>query len=103
MERLIEVNEKGVTHIRYPDQAERIINKLREYEDLEEAGLLLRLKLKIGDVFWELNRAGNGEPYAYPRTSHTLQHVIYCMDHLGKNTFLTAEEALKKIKGEEHE
>lgn len=67
-------------------------NKLREYEIAEEQGLLLRLKLKVGDEFWELND-NFVEPVIYPRKAHSLQHVLYCMDNLGKTTFLTYEEA----------
>lgn len=67
-------------------------NKLRQYEIAEEQGLLLRLKLKVGDEFWELND-NFVEPAIYPRKAHSLQHVLYCMDNLGKTTFLTYEEA----------
>lgn len=98
-----------------------ILRKLAEYEDLEEQGLLLRLPapldgvesfsldgketwlrllLNVGDTFWELNNAIS-EPYIYPRRAHSLQHILYCMDRLGKVTFLTeneAEAALEKIK-----
>ena len=67
-------------------------NKLREYEIAEEQGLLFRFKLKVGDEFWELND-NFVEPVIYPRKAHSLQHVLYCMDNLGKTTFLTYEEA----------
>ena len=71
-------------------------DKLAEYEDLEEKGLLLELKLKVGDEFWELND-NFLEPAVYPRKAHSLQHVLYCMDRLGKVTFLTKEEAEKRL------
>lgn len=71
-------------------------NKLREYEIAEEQGLLLRLKLKVGDEFWELND-NFVEPAIYPRKAHSLQHVLYCMDNLGKTTFLTYEEAEQEL------
>ena len=79
-----------------------MMNKLAEYEDLVEQGLLLELKLKVGDEFWELND-NFLEPAIYPRKAHSLQHVLYCMDRLGKVTFLTKEDAeikLKELKGE---
>lgn len=79
-----------------------VIEKLAEYERLEEQGLLLRLKLKVGDTFWELND-NFLEPSIYPRKAHSLQQVLYCMDRLGKVTFLTKEEAeqkLESMKGE---
>lgn len=100
MKRLTIRDDRGKAHatrIGYYD----IIEKLADYEDLEEQGLLLRLKLKVGDTFWELNYAAQ-EPYIYARRAHSLQHVLYCMDRLGKVTFLTeeeAEEALEKMKG----
>ena len=70
----------------------RIIEKCGKYEDMEEQGLLLRLKLKVGDEFWELND-NFVEPAIYPRKAHSLQHVLYCMYRLGKTTFLTCQEA----------
>ena len=81
------------------------ITRLARYEDLEEQGLLLRLPCKVGDKFWELNSNWH-VPCIYPRTAHTLRHVIYCMERLGEVTFLTYEEAeaaLEKMKGVEHE
>lgn len=67
-------------------------NKLADYEDAEEKGLLLKLKLKVGDTFWEVND-NFLEPAIYQRKAHSLQHVMYCMDRLGKTTFLTCQEA----------
>ena len=75
------------------------INKLAEYEDLEEQGLLLRLPCKVGDTFWELNDVLS-EPAIYPRVAHSLGHIVYCLERLGRICFLTekeAEEALKKM------
>lgn len=72
---------------------------------LEEQGLLLRLPCKVGDTFWELNNSLL-EPCVYPRVAHSLQHVVYCLERLGKTTFLTKEEAeaaLEEMDGEEHE
>lgn len=79
--------------------------KLRKYEELEEQGLLLRLPCKVGDQFWEIDQTWLN-PFIYPRKAHSLQHVVYCMERLGKTTFLTKEEAkaaLERMKGEEHE
>lgn len=79
----------------------RLINRLAEYEDLEEQGLLLRLPLGVGDTFWELDQTWL-TPHGYPRVAHSLQHVVYCMERLGKTTFLTEEaskEAVEKMKG----
>lgn len=84
------------------------VDDLKHIQDLideEEQGLLLRLPIKVGDTFWELNNCLL-EPCIYPRIAHSLQHVAYCMDRLGKITFRTkadAEAALEKMEGEEHE
>lgn len=78
------------------------VDKLATYEDLEEQGLLLRLPCKVGDEFWEMNTALS-EACVYSRVAHSLQHIVYCMERLGKTTFLTKEEAeaaLAKMKGE---
>ena len=40
-----------------------VINKLAEYEDLEEQGLLLKLPCKVGDTVYEISRV---EPYRNP-------------------------------------
>ena len=77
MERLTIRDETGKAHatrIGYYD----IIEKLAEYEDLEEQGLLLRLPLSVGDSFWELNE-NHLEPCIYSRVAHSLSHVVYCM------------------------
>ena len=59
-----------------------------------------RLPLKVGDKFWELND-NHLKPVIYPRIAHSPQHIMYCMDRLGKWTFLTqedAEQALEQMK-----
>ena len=97
MDRLTKRNPDGsvgISEFRYYnyDDFQKLASKLAEYEDAEEQGLLLRLKLKVGDEFWELND-NFVEPAIYPRKAHSLQHVMYCMDRLGKTTFLTCQEA----------
>lgn len=78
------------------------IQKLAEYEDLEEQGLLLRLPCKVGNTFWELNE-NTEPPYAYPRIAHRLQHCVYALERLGKTTFLTQSEAEEKLRELEKE
>lgn len=70
----------------------KAVEKLAEYEDLEEQGMLLRLPCKVRDRFWELNTA-NGIPHVYPRMAHSLSLCVYVLERLGKTTFLTKEEA----------
>ena len=99
MEKLVEeiYTFKGKVEDCENDYFISVQEKLREYENAEEKGLLLRLKLRPGDKFWELNN-NHLQPTVYPRTAHTLQHVLYCMDRLGKTTFLTQEEAEQALK-----
>lgn len=77
----------------------KIYNKLREYEDAEEQGLLIRLPCKVGDEFWELNTETK-IPYIYSRIACSLNHCEYVSQRLGKTVFLTkaeAEKALERI------
>lgn len=81
-------------------QVKTWLEELKAYKDLEEQGLLLRLPCKVGEQFWELNIV-NGEPYIYPRFSHSFSHCTYVLERLGKTAFLTkeeAEQALAKMK-----
>lgn len=58
MERLTHRNEDGIAHampVGYYD----LIDKLAEYEDAEEQGLLLRLPCKVGDEFWVIAYRSN--------------------------------------------
>ena len=53
-------------------------------------------KLKIGDVFWELNNI-HSEPFIYPRYILTEVHIEYVKKRLGKFCFLTEEDAKKAM------
>ena len=88
--------------------------RLKEYEDAEEQGLLLRLRLKVGDVVWDNDW---GRPYGFEITGFSFgtaeeyideplkeNEVIYYYknggisgsfveDAIGKTVFLTKEEA----------
>lgn len=89
------INSSQRVHIKHPFW--NVFNRLCEYEQLEEQGLLLKLPCKVGDVFWELNNA-NAIPHIYPRYAHTLSHCVYVLERLGTITFLTKEEAEEKLK-----
>lgn len=92
--------------------------ELKEYKDLEEQGLLVRLPVKIGDMVWD-NDFGYPEPYeikafsygycdSYVESGIEDQIILYyenysgsitgafAMSELGKTVFLTREEAEKK-------
>ncbi len=83
------------------------MNKLAEYEDLEEQGLLVRLPCKVGDtVYRVLVNLNDIEPCAVTEFAHdeygTLLKIssfdgvwieFVHSDNIGKTVFLTREEA----------
>ena len=93
-------------------------DKLAEYEDLEEAGLLVKLPCKVGDIVWDID-AGYLEPCkiaAFSYGCHDLVKFgcddkitfyytscrrqlagIFLLSELGKTVFLTREEAKEKL------
>ena len=95
-----------------------IINKLCDYEDAEEQGLLVRLPCKIGNIVWD-NDAGFPEPYEITAFSYGCHDLLefgckdeimfyytnlhrpmagaFASSELGKTIFLTREEAEKKL------
>ena len=98
--------------------------KLKDYEDLEEQGLLLKLPCKVGDTVWDNDYGkpcpytvtgfsfGTGECYIDEHVS--LKEVVYyysnysgsitgsfAVSELGKSVFLTQAEAEKKLKESE--
>ena len=94
-----------------------VIDKLAEYEDLEEQGLLLRLPCKIGtkvyNITWwdDVQKKVVVKGKTYYRTIH--KHKVskstfgYTdIDDFGKTVFLTKSEAeakLKELRGGEDE
>ena len=91
-----------------------IYNKLREYEDLEEQGLLLKLPCKVGSTVWWLNGKFIMESevvgflidedgvslirveYYDKKTDKTYMYTLDNYD-FGKTVFLTKEEAEKAL------
>ena len=71
--------------------------KLKEYEDLEEQGLLLRLPCKVGTKVYAINiiidygEIGDEVTYSYSIIEREFQ--IYMMMDYGKLVFLTQAEA----------
>lgn len=55
---------KAITNIGGEFGSSKIMNKLAEYEDLEEEGLILRLPCKIGGTVYSLG------------TKHVIPHVV---------------------------
>ena len=72
--------------------------RLNEYEDLEEQGLLLRLPCKVGDIVYKIiNQRDNYDDTVYQIVSATI-FELSMIDKIGKTVFLTQVEAEKKLK-----
>lgn len=97
---------------------ERIIERLAEYEDAEEQGLLLRLPCKIGSILYQPTNNGINEYYTIglcfdiPRNKF-MYEVTYNVgldwykttcdfDYINDVVFLTREEAENKLKEAEN-
>lgn len=115
MERLTERDCNGDVYVKqhnYVAASER----LAEYEDLEEQGLILRLPCKVGDIVYEVQELRKRiQPYTIisihiSRCSVLIGWVIeddegiysntngFCDYAIGKTVFLTKEEAEAKLR-----
>lgn len=71
----------------------KLAEKLKEYEDAEEQGLLLRLPCKVGtDVYYIL-----GIPNETPCTIDSCVFELSDVHKIGESLFLTREEAEAKL------
>ena len=102
---------------------QKAFEKLAEYEDLEEQGLLLRLPCKLGDTvyciyerytkcseneqeFDEYSCQGceclecdsHKELYVQPQKAYSLDWIVSNLKRFGKTVFLTQAEAEQKLK-----
>ena len=107
-------------------QVSEYLRKLKDYEDLEEQGRLVKLPCKVGDIIYRVN-AGAKEPVIKIRVlqvnykqlhkdriiiridamnDNDMGESCYLLEDFGKNVFLTKSEAeakLKELRGEENE
>lgn len=67
--------------------------KLAEYEDLEEQGLLVRLPCKVGTEVYYILGIPNKTPCAIDKCVFKLSDI----DKIGESLFLTREEAENKL------
>ena len=89
------------------------IQKLAEYEDLEEQGLLLRLSCKIGDTIWYVDNDDDDYPIKleidtisiddnkniwYYANDDVYGKFGFIDSDFGKTAFLTQAEAEQKLK-----
>ena len=90
------------------------IQKLAEYEDLEEQGLLLRLSCKIGDIVYAIDGKNiqtleakddialiSGKVCIFAENCHYADYISY--DMIGKTVFFTQAEAEQKLKEMEND
>ena len=139
MERLTQTSNSGGVAFTFdlditcqPSEARKILNlatKLKEYEDLEEQGRLIKLPCKVGDTVWDNDF---GRPCAYTITAFsfgeceeyickpvTTKEAVFYYENssgsitgsfaesvIGKSVFLNKSEAeakLKELRGGENE
>ena len=74
-------------------EVKMLFNRLKEYEDAEEQGLLIRLPCKVGDDVWTIMCGMTGKHPALFRHEFTLS----MFSHFGTAVFLTKEEAEKAL------
>ena len=101
--------EEGTVYSCYSTR--KIIERLAEYEDLEEQGLLLRLPCKVGDTVYTI-RYGEENDFVVVETKiieirqnvngiffePLISRKAYKIDDFGKEVFLTRAEAEQKLK-----
>ena len=111
--------------VKWENNRHNVLQKLADYEDLEEQGRLIKLPCKIGDIIYRVN-AGAKEPvikmivlqvnYKQLREDRIIIRIdamndndmgesCYLLEDFGKNVFITKSEAeakLKELRGEEN-
>ena len=110
MERLTNREKEIPTLVNNAEYWLQVYFKLKDIEDLEEQGLLLRLPCKVGDVIYEIH------PLTGKITPRKIKSIVVCncpdltimyksgydysnvQDDFGKTVFLTEAEAEQKLK-----
>ena len=105
MERLTESNKEIPTLVDNAEYWLKVYFKLKEYEDLEEQGLLLRLPVEAYFIKDNIVRKGWVQELVYSPCSKLLLDIRYddsSLDsyrgYLGNDVFLTQSEAEQKLK-----
>lgn len=91
----------------------QVLDKLAEYENIDEQGLLLRLPCKVGDTIWYVDDDDDNYPIEAKiiRIEIKKAYILYYAeekgdygtlgfdsDDIGKTVFLTQSEAEQKLK-----
>jgi hypothetical protein len=130
MERLTRTSDSGEAAFTFnlyinclPSEAKKILNlatKLKEYEDLEEQGRLLKLPCRVGDTVYGISMGKiitlivneisifymKGEKIINVKCQNDDMFRNYIETEFGKTVFLTKSEAeakLKELRGEEND
>lgn len=126
MERLTRRNANGTgvyatpsgEPVKWENNYHNVLQKLADYEDLEEQGFLLRLPCKLGDTIYSIANDGKIYPVKATREVRIVNGVLHIIcescrysdlvsyDDIGKTIFLTQSEAeakLKELRGGENE
>ncbi len=102
-------DDKTEVGIKFLASTVSYLKELREYKQLEEQGLLLRLLCKVGTSVYMVAQDCGGDtldcmrgdcegcPYLYSFVEENTFEVYMC-DEVGKTVFLTQEEAEQKLK-----
>ena len=102
MIRLTNIGKEIPTLIDNAEYWLQVYFKLKDYEDLEEHGILVKLPCKVGtDIYYIL-----GIPNETPCTIDSCVFELSDIQKIGKSLFLTREEAeakLKELRGGEDE
>lgn len=76
------------------------IDKLADYEDAEEQGLLVRLPCAVGTTFYFIKAyCSYDDEEKYGADVFQLQHLESVTKNLGKTVFLTREKAEQALGG----
>lgn len=100
MERLTIKTKDGYERQSIRTKNQQLIDKLAEYENLEEQGRLIKLPCKVGDDVYYILGIPNETPCAIDKCTFELSDI----NRIGKTLFLTKSEAeakLKKLRGGE--
>ncbi len=101
-------NKNAIEKVEYICEGERweseeykgkAVDKLAEYEDLEEQGKLLKLPCAVGDTVYTLNPLLNGKTVIGETTADAFFCALVMLEgRFGKTVFLTREEAEAALK-----
>lgn len=81
----------------YPMVTQKFINKLADYEDLEEQGLMIKLPCKVGDTVWCVEEYVDGAEYGeYIFAGICGEFVLVAVSHIDDDSEF--EEKLEEMR-----